>query len=153
MNFTLDFYQIQNLFINIHKTLFFFLIMGKGRRESCTYKDCIKKILQKKGVLWKNNGTVSRIVRRKFLEHKLFSKLWFVRNVWNFIKKKKRKKRKMKYCRIGQIVYSHFSIENWKVKMLETITTHINIEKPNEMVIKHAFYLILLKIKFYKDVI
>ena len=38
----------------------------------------------------------------------------------------------MKYWWIDQIVYSHFLIENWKVKMLETITTHINIEKLNE---------------------
>ena len=37
--------------------------------------------------------------------------------------------------------------------MFETITAHINIEKPNETVIKHAFYIFLLKIKFYKDVI
>ena len=69
---------------------FFFFLMGKGRRESCTYKDCVKKFLQKKGLLWKNNGTVSRIVRRKFLEHKLFSKLWVVRKLRNFIKKEKR---------------------------------------------------------------
>ena len=65
----------------------------------------------------------------------------------------KKKKKSMKYWRIGQIVYSHFLTENWKVKMLETTTAHINIEKPNETVIKHAFYKFLLKIKFYKDVI
>ena len=55
--------------------------MGKGRRESSTYKDCIKKFLQKKVRLLKNNGTVSRIMRRNFLEYKLFSKLWVVRKV------------------------------------------------------------------------
>ena len=59
----------------------------------------------------------------------------------------------MEYWRIGQMVYSHFLIENWKVKMLGTITAHINIDKPNETVIKYAFYIILLKIKFYKDVV
>ena len=47
------------------------------------------QFLQKKGLLWKNNGTVLRIVLRKFLEHKRFSKLWVVRKVWNSIKKEK----------------------------------------------------------------
>ena len=44
----------------------------------------------------------------------------------------KKKKKSMKYWKIGQIVYSHILLENWKVKMLETITAHINIEKLNE---------------------
>ena len=38
----------------------------------------------------------------------------------------------MKYWWIDQIVYSHILIKNWKVKMLGTITTYINIEKLNE---------------------
>ena len=38
----------------------------------------------------------------------------------------------MKYWWINQIVYSHFLIENWKVKMIGTITAHVNIEKLNE---------------------
>ena len=38
----------------------------------------------------------------------------------------------MKYWWINQIMYSHFLIENWKMKMLETITARINIEKLNE---------------------
>ena len=42
------------------------------------------------------------------------------------------KKKSMKYCWIDQIVYSHFLIKNWKVKMLGTITAYINIEKLNE---------------------
>ena len=63
---------------------------------------------------------------RKFLECKLFSKLWVVRKVWNFIKKEKKS---IKYWRISQIVYSHFFIENWKVKTLGTITARIYIIK------------------------
>ena len=70
---------------------FFFFLMGKGRRGSCTYKDCIIKFLQKNGLQWKNNGTVSRILWRKFLKHKLFSKFCVVRKVLNFIKKEKKK--------------------------------------------------------------
>ena len=42
------------------------------------------------------------------------------------------KKKSMKYWQIGQIVYSHFLIEKWKVKTLGTITAHTNIEKLNE---------------------
>ena len=37
--------------------------------------------------------------------------------------------------------------------MFRAITAHINIEKFNEMVIKHAHYIFLLKIKLYKDVV
>ena len=47
---------------------------GKGRKESCTEKDCIKQFLQKKCILSKNNGTISRIVLRKFLKRKHLSK-------------------------------------------------------------------------------
>ena len=43
-----------------------------------------------------------------------------------------KKKKSMKYWWIDQIVYSHFLVENWKVKMLGTITARINIEKLNE---------------------
>ena len=43
-----------------------------------------------------------------------------------------KRKKNMKYWQIGQIVYSHFLIENWKVKMLGTIIAHVNIEKLNE---------------------
>ena len=43
------------------------------------------------------------------------------------------KRKKKKWNRqIGQIMYSHFLVENWKAKMLGTITAHINIEKLNE---------------------
>ena len=43
------------------------------------------------------------------------------------------KRKKKKWNRqIGQIMYSHFLIENWKVKMLGIITAHIDIEKFNE---------------------
>ena len=80
------------------------------------------QFLQKKGFLWKNNGTIWMIVLRKFLEDKLYSKLWVVRKVWNFIEKEKEKN--MKYWWID--------IENWKMKMLGTITAHIGIEKLNE---------------------
>ena len=38
----------------------------------------------------------------------------------------------MKYWWIDQIVYSHFLIKKWKVKMFGTITARINIEKLNE---------------------
>ena len=62
-------------------------------------------------------------------------------------------KRKKKYEILANWSNCVFSLFNRKVKMLETITAHINIEKPNETVIKHAFYIFLLKIKFYKDVI
>ena len=44
----------------------------------------------------------------------------------------KRKKKSMKYWRIGQIVYFHFLIEKWKVKMLGIIMAHFDIEKLNE---------------------
>ena len=44
----------------------------------------------------------------------------------------------MKYWQISQIVYSHFLIENGKVKMLGTITAHIDIEKLNERGKKNA---------------
>ena len=43
-----------------------------------------------------------------------------------------KRKKSMKYWWIGQIVYSHFLIGNWKVKTLGTITALINIEKLNE---------------------
>ena len=66
---------------------------------------------------------------KKISRTQTFSKLWVVRKVWHFIK---REKKYMKYWQIGQIVYSHFLIENWKVKTFGTITAHINIEKLNE---------------------
>ena len=56
-------------------------VKGKGRKEICTQKDCIKQFLQKKGILSKNNATISMIMLRKFLERKLFLKLWAVRKV------------------------------------------------------------------------
>ena len=37
--------------------------------------------------------------------------------------------------------------------MLGTITAHINIDKLTETVIKHVFYIFLLKMKLYKDVV
>ena len=43
-----------------------------------------------------------------------------------------KRKKSIKYWWIDQILYSHFLIENWKVKTLGTITAHINIEKLNE---------------------
>ena len=52
--------------------------------------------------------------------------------MWEEYDTSSRKKKSMKYWQIGQIVYSHFLIENWKVKMLGTITAHVNIEKLNE---------------------
>ena len=151
VKFTPHSYQIQTLFINILKTLFFISWIWKlisclvvremkrkeGRKSKGREREeerivhrriALIQFLQKKGLLWKNNGTIWRIVLRKFLEHKLFSKLWVVRKVWNFTKKRK----SMKYWWISQIVYSHFLIENWKVKMLGTITAHIDIEKLNE---------------------
>ena len=42
------------------------------------------------------------------------------------------KRKSMKYWRIGQIVYSYFLIENWKVKTLGTIIAYIDIQKLNE---------------------
>ena len=66
---------------------------------------------------------------KKISRTQTFSKLWVVRKVWHFIK---REKKYMKYWQIGQIVYSHFLIENWKVKTFGTITAYINIEKLNE---------------------
>ena len=97
----------------------------------------------------KNNGTVSRILWRKFLKHKLFSKFCVVRNVLNFIKKEKKKYEIL--ANQSNCVFSVL-IENWKVKTFGAITAHINVGKFNEMVIKHALYIFLLKIKLYKDV-
>ena len=64
-------------------------------------------------------------------------------------------KKKKKYEILANQKNCVFSllIENYKVKTLWTITAHINIKKFTEMVIKHAFYIFLLKIKLYKDVV
>ena len=69
-----------------------------------------------------------RIVLRKFLEHKLSQNY----GLWEKYDTSSKEKKNMKYWQIGQIVYSHFLIENWKVKTFGTITAHINIEKLNE---------------------
>ena len=59
------------------------------------------------------------------------------------------KKEKKKYEILANQSNCVFSvlIENWKVKTFGAIIAHINIGKINEMVIKQALYIFLLKIK------
>ena len=66
---------------------------------------------------------------KKISRTQTFLKIMDCEKSMKFHQKRKKKK---KYWRIGEIVYSHFLIENWKVKTLGTITAHINIEKLNE---------------------
>ena len=89
------------------------------------------QFLWKKGLFWKNNGTVWRIVLRKFLKHKLYSRLWVVRKVWNFIKKEK------KYEILVNRSNCVFSLFNRKLKSENAWDHHsiywiIDIEKLNE---------------------